>query len=150
MQDISTHGNFNLGIGAILENIQTRKVLLLKRNPKMYGDENWDDVGGRMRQNETLEICLVRELREETGIEDFQIRKIIDAFRYVGDDINYQNMIVISYWCQTDIQEVKLSNEHTNYNWVKPETALELKLNPHLKHTIKRFIQERDLEEKNR
>ena len=147
MEEDSVHGTFNLGIGGILENISTGKILLLKRNPKIYGDENWDEVGGKMHLNETLEDCLIREILEETGIKDFQTKKIIDAFRYIGEDINYNKMVVITYWCQTDIEEIELSHEHIEYKWIRPELALISDLNPDLKRIIRRYISERALED---
>lgn len=47
----------------ILEN---NKILLMHRNK--FGSEYYTLVGGMVKENETLEEALVREVREETGI----------------------------------------------------------------------------------
>ena len=48
--------------------IDRGKVLLIKRNNEPYKD-TWALPGGFMDMNETLLECVVRELKEETGID---------------------------------------------------------------------------------
>lgn len=47
--------------------IKGDKLLVMHRNK--YGSEYYTLVGGRVRQNETLEQALVREVKEETGLD---------------------------------------------------------------------------------
>jgi 8-oxo-dGTP diphosphatase len=52
------------------------KVLLLKKNPGLFGAGKWNAPGGKLQPGETPDNCAVREVREETGLEIEQLRKI--------------------------------------------------------------------------
>ncbi|MFX0125110.1 MAG: NUDIX domain-containing protein [Candidatus Hodarchaeota archaeon] len=137
-------GKFTIGIGAIIEHSRSRKILLLHRSPSIdFASDQWDDVGGRMRQFETPEETLHREVKEETGLNNVKIVKPIDVSHYFrGDKIADNEMIVITYWCKTTSSEIILSTEHDSYQWVSPEEALSLVEDPPLKRNIQRYIEE--------
>ncbi len=44
-------------------------VLLLKKNPGLFGAGKWNAPGGKLQPNEDAEHCAVREVCEETGLE---------------------------------------------------------------------------------
>ncbi len=140
-------GRFYIGIGCILENTKTGKILLLRRSSHLeFAPQIWDDVGGRMRQFETPEKTLYREIQEETGIKDVEVIKPINVSNYYrGDEAAENQMVVITYWCQTSITKIKLSDEHDQYEWMVPDEALNHVSDQHLKNDIKRFIVEKYL-----
>ena len=45
------------------------KVLIARRSPNSKLAGQWEFPGGKLEEGETLEECLVRELKEELGIE---------------------------------------------------------------------------------
>ncbi|MFX0014427.1 MAG: NUDIX domain-containing protein [Promethearchaeota archaeon] len=139
-------GKFTIGIGAIIEHSQTGKILLLHRISSMdFAANQWDDVGGRMRQFETPEETLRREVNEETGIRSFEVVKPIDVSHYFrGGETADNEMIVITFWCKTSSNKIILSPEHDDYRWVLPEEALFLIDDPPLKRNIQRFIDEKN------
>lgn len=141
----SPEGKFMIGIGAIIEHSRSGKILLLHRASSIdFAGNQWDDVGGRMRQFETPEETLQREVREETGLRDVKILKPIDVSHYFrGDKIADNEMIVITYWCETSSDKIILSPEHDNYRWVSPEEALLLIEDLPLKRNIQRFMKEK-------
>jgi len=141
----SKEGRIYIGIGAIIENTMTGKILLLRRSGKVEFAKNiWDDVGGRMRPFETPEETLRREVYEETGITELEIIKPIDVSNYYRGERTAENqMIVITYWCKTASLNVKLSAEHDQYKWLSPEEALALINDFSLKNNVKKFIQEK-------
>jgi 8-oxo-dGTP diphosphatase len=143
----SQEGKFMIGIGAIIEHSKSGKILLLHRMPLIdFAGNQWDDVGGRMRQFETPEETLQREVREETGLSDLRILKPIDVSHYFrGDKIADNEMIVITYWCETSSDRIILSPEHDNYQWISPEEALLLIEDLPLKRNIQRFIEEKSI-----
>ncbi|MFX0050237.1 MAG: NUDIX domain-containing protein [Candidatus Hermodarchaeota archaeon] len=144
---VKQEGRFQIGIGAIIENTESEKILLLHRSHNMeFSSKKWDDVGGRMKQYENPEKTLQREVNEETGIINFEIVKPIDVSHYFRGERKAENeMIVINYWCRTSESEVFLSEEHDEFRWVYPTEALELTEDPQIKRVINRFIQEKSL-----
>lgn len=48
---------------------QNGKVLIAQRCPEAHLGGLWEFPGGKRRPHETFEECIVRELREELGIE---------------------------------------------------------------------------------
>ena len=140
-------GRFYIGIGCILENTRTEKILLLRRSSHLdFAPQIWDDVGGRMRQLETPQETLQREIQEETGINDLEIIKPISISNYYrGEKIAENQMIVITYWCQTSTTEIRLSEEHDQYVWIAPEEALRKISDSNLKEDIQQFIEEKSL-----
>lgn len=56
--------------------IQNGKILLVKRNTEPFKGM-WALPGGRLEDNETLEQCCIREVKEESGLE-------VEIVRLVG------------------------------------------------------------------
>lgn len=139
-------GKFIVGVAAILENTNSGKILLLKRSPKKdYAPNIWEENTGRMNQFEEPLEALKRELKEETGITDFEIVKPIAVrhfFRGV-EKLAENEMIIIVYWCKTSQDDIKLSWEHTEYKWLTSEEAVKLAGLPEIKEEIQAFIKEK-------
>ncbi len=53
--------------------IENNKILLIRRSRQPFKDE-WAIPGGRIEDNETVEECLKREMKEETGLDVASIR----------------------------------------------------------------------------
>lgn len=116
-------GLFQIGVKGLITNEQGN--ILLLQNHKGY----WDIPGGRIDEDETLVQTLVRELREEIGIE---LQSGIELFDTVISNITipvngakYGLMLVIY---KVDISEsVKflLGSEEAAFEWVSVETALD-------------------------
>lgn len=129
---------FQVGIGVVLEHVSTGKVLILKRSSEYYGDDYWDIVGGRLENNESVIECIYREVFEETGIENVKIVKILDA-RRLDKFPNYEDMVLITYWCQSENQKIKLSMEHTQAKWIDVEDVNDFKLAIEIKSIVQLF-----------
>ncbi|MHA2073932.1 MAG: NUDIX domain-containing protein [Candidatus Hodarchaeales archaeon] len=139
-------GRFYIGVGAIIEHIPTSKILLLRRSSDVeFAADIWDDVGGRMRDFETPEEALRREIFEETGLQKIIIIKPVDVSHYYRGEKKAENqMIVITYWCKTTKFDINLSFEHVEHKWVFPEEALTLVTDTNLINNIRRFIEEKE------
>lgn len=138
-------GKFMVGIGIILEHLRTGQILLLKRSSDTdFAANMWDNVGGRMNQFETPEAALRREVREETGLMDLSIIKPIHVSHYFrGKRAAENEIVVITYWCQSATQEINLSREHEDFVWIRPSEALEFVEDPVLKKIIHCFLEEK-------
>ncbi len=66
------------------------KILLVKRNTKPFVGY-WALPGGRMDPGETIEQTVVREVKEETGL-DVSIERIVGEYveKGIKDDIDYE------------------------------------------------------------
>ncbi len=59
------------------------QVLLLKKNPGLFGAGKWNAPGGKVKPGESPDRCVVRETREETGLR-VQVRRLglLEFFKY--------------------------------------------------------------------
>jgi len=91
-----------------------------------YGAGHWEFVKGNQEKGEEEKDTMLRELKEEAGIED---ARFVDGFREV---INYfykregqlVRKEVIFYLVETKTKDVKLSFEHTDFRWLGFEEAV--------------------------
>jgi len=95
--------------------------LVLKRNPQRGGF--WQPITGNVKLHETFEQAALREMEEETGIKKYL--EFIDtgySFDFVDDNRN-QHEKVFGIHVTRSIK-VNLSLEHTEFQWVNQEDAL--------------------------
>ena len=91
--------SFRVEQNAILENAEGRVLLLQKKG-------KWMLPGGGLELNETGLEGLRRELREETGITNFSIERIIDAETSDGKEA-----YIVTFVCKLqENKDVALSN----------------------------------------
>src|ERR1044072_8842396 len=57
------------------------KLLITQRRPDDHLPNLWEFPGGKVERGDTFEACLVREIREELGIE-ISVGKLIDDLTY--------------------------------------------------------------------
>lgn len=100
------NGLFEVTQQIVLKN-RMGKILILNKDGK------WLLPGGRVHKNEKWDVALAREIEEETGIDNFQIDKILDV---ATTDDNSQ--FVITFSGSTDKEEIKLSSEHQEFAWI--------------------------------
>lgn len=72
---------------------QANKVLLLNRQKSRWMG-SWNGVGGKIKENETPNECVAREVFEETGIK-FDIIKYKGIVNYIVD--NFERDIIYVY-----------------------------------------------------
>ena len=108
--------------GKIIIEDNAGKILLLQRSLRAHGKSfTWDFPGGTMENEEALPDLIARELREETGIT----ADVSDAELFYAESFKVQvNRLVLVYRIRLlQRPHVKLSLEHTRYEWVSPEDA---------------------------
>jgi len=91
-----------------------------------YG-KYWDYPKGHLKKNEEEREAALRELEEETGIDDIDLmddfrHEIVYFFRPPGRPLVRKT--VVFFLGQVDSEKVKISDEHVGYEWLKGEQAL--------------------------
>ncbi|MDP2951105.1 MAG: NUDIX domain-containing protein [bacterium] len=137
-------GKFMVAVGAIIEHTQSKEILLLQRAPKAdFMPGVWEDITGRLNQFEDPETGLKREIFEETRLKNIKIIKPIKIFHiFRGDRKSTNELLGIIYWVKTQTKKIILSEEHSNYKWLKPKQALKIVTHPAIKKEILTFLKE--------
>ena len=95
------------------------RVLVTQRSEHMPHPLKWEFPGGKLLPGETPEGCLIREIREELGVE-ISVNKLLPSVRYRYSDSNIK---LIPFVCSIRKGRIELK-EHQDYYWV-PRTQLE-------------------------
>lgn len=99
------------------------KVLTIKRSDyDGIGVGNWECVGGKIEFGENLEEALIREAREEAGL-NITVKKLLYATTFKMD--SSRQCVVLTYLCKSKETKVVLSKEHTDYLWASKEQLRE-------------------------
>lgn len=99
-----------------------RKYLLL-----YYGKGHWGLPRGNIEGEETEKETAVREIKEETGIEELEF---VSGFRETNDWYyhNSERKVhkqAVFFLARTPIEDVELSQEHSSYKWLSYGEALD-------------------------
>lgn len=91
-----------------------------------YPSGHWDFVKGKIEENEEDCQTVIRESKEETGIDDL---KFIDGFKETIEyNFQYDGRLihksVIFFLAKTEITKVMISHEHLDFTWLNFDEAL--------------------------
>lgn len=124
-------------VGAVILN-KEGKMLLMKSH-------KWNNryviPGGHIELGETMKQALEREIKEETGLDIYDIKYI--SFQEFIYDLAFwkkRHFIFFDFVCRTDSEDVKLNEEGQEHTWVEPEKALKMDVEPYTKKTIKEYL----------
>ena len=128
----NTEDTFHLGIKALIRNSEG-KILLLKVNPAKLRGLNkpyWDIPGGRIQRGDSIEQTLLREIAEETGLNEVEdIRPLVMVLSNLRIPLKPKDVGLIPsvYTCTiSPTAKITLSDEHTELGWFMPKQASEL------------------------
>lgn len=123
-----------VGVGAVIQ-VDDRIVLVKRAHAPMAGQ--WTLPGGTLEIGETLEAAVVREMREETGLE-VEVASVLHVFDRIERDeagaVRFHHVIV-DYLCHArggrlhaadDAAEVALANPADLHGWGLTATALDV------------------------
>ncbi len=91
-----------------------------------YGAEHWDFPKGNVEENEREKDTALRELEEETGINNAKFvgdfKEVINYYYRRGGATIYKEVVYFLV-CVEDAK-VELSYEHSGYEWLNYEKAI--------------------------
>ncbi len=129
--------------GFLIYRTQPQRSILLMKHPK-----RWDLPKGHVDDGETNFECALRELQEETGIEEHHLR-IEDGFkfkdRYIVDSKKGKKKKKLIIYLAELIADVEIvPTEHEGYEWVdwNPPHAIQKKTIDPLLAEVEQWWQE--------
>ena len=99
--------------------------------------------GGHVELGERIEDAAIREAKEETGLNVYEL-KFINFQEFIYDPSFWEprHFIFFDYACKTDSVDVKLNDEAQSYVWVKLEAALNLPLDSYTRTSVEKIIEQ--------
>lgn len=100
------------------------EFLLLKRSKDEAFPDIWSVAGGKVRKNEKASDAAIREMHEETGLKakHFYLVDAVNTFYEISLDVIH---IVPVFLSEAEEVDVNLSEEHSEYKWMKYDEAYE-------------------------
>jgi 8-oxo-dGTP diphosphatase len=119
--------------------LKNDKILILKRSVRENCfSSQWDIPGGRINFGETPEEALKREVKEETGLS-IKVLKPVRTWTFFKNKKNTQ-VIGLTMLCRYKSGKVKLSKEHKDFRWIKPEDVKKYNIHKGIKKDVKGAI----------
>lgn len=104
---------------AIIEN--NGKILVAQRNENMSLPLKWEFPGGKIEENETPEDCIVREIKEELGIDLKIKQKLKPNVHFYG----VKSIELMPFVCEVVGGELMVK-EHKSILWEYPDNLKNL------------------------
>jgi 8-oxo-dGTP pyrophosphatase MutT (NUDIX family) len=133
--------NFHLieAAGGIVQN-DKKEILFIHRLGK------WDLPKGKMEKGESPESCAIREVEEETGVSQLQLKKKTGETHHTYDEFG-KHILKITHWynmsCPSGQDTAPQTEEHiTEIKWVKRNHFDEVLQNtyPSIKDILQVFL----------
>jgi 8-oxo-dGTP diphosphatase len=93
--------------------LDRKRVLATRRSSSMPHPLQWEFPGGKLKEGESPEAALIREIREELGIEVRPIERLPDILHHYPD----QSVRLIPFFCHHMEGVIHLA-EHQEFIWV--------------------------------
>jgi nucleoside triphosphatase len=127
--------------GALILN-EDDEIFLMK-SPKW--ENQWLVPGGHVEKGETMEECVRREVKEETGLEVEEI-EFVTVLEGMPEKFERDtHFIFLNYSCRAENQEVELDQEEAvEHVWIDPKEALnsDLDINDSTVDFIRAFLKQ--------
>ena len=109
-----------VGVGAVIVDGAGRVLLVKRRFEPLAGQ--WSLPGGAVDVGETLQSCVIREMREETGLE-VEVGPVIEVFDRImhdaGGRVQY-HYVLVDYVCRPVGGTLTAASDVADLAWVEP------------------------------
>jgi len=130
--------DLQVGVKILIKN-RSNQYLFLRRATQISTDSNevsWDIPGGRISSDEPLLTALKREIEEEIGHSIIARPKLLAAQDMFVQPKNL-HVVRLTYTIEEDVADIRLSNEHSDYQWVDANDIAGIAAEPFLEDVLK-------------
>lgn len=122
--------------GGIVLN-EHNEVLMIFRRGK------WDLPKGKLENGETIEQCALREVKEETGLKDIDMGKLIGITHHEYFDEKFTKRAVLkeTYWFMMHVKNVPLLHPQTEEDIEKAEWCNKKMIKANLENTYVNIVE---------
>jgi 8-oxo-dGTP pyrophosphatase MutT (NUDIX family) len=106
---------FSLAAKSFIVDKHQQPLVIRRRSDDVHSPGVWDLPGGRLRAGEDPFEGLKRETKEEAGME-IEVLNPLSIHHFTRDD--GQKIIMMIFLCRPLTTNVKLSGEHTDFDWI--------------------------------
>ncbi|MGO9337605.1 MAG: NUDIX hydrolase [Terracidiphilus sp.] len=106
-----------VGVGAVV--VDAGRVLLVRRGREPLKGQ-WSLPGGLLEVGESLTAGVVREVREETGlnVDPVELIELLDRIHRDGDRVRY-HYVIADYLCRVVDGELNAASDADAVRWVE-------------------------------
>lgn len=127
-------------VGALVAH-PSGKVLIV-RTTKWRG--TWGVPGGKVEWGETLEAALIREFKEEVGLELTDVRFALLQEAVIDPQfLREAHFIMVNYYACCENEIIVPNEEIEEWAWVTPQEAIEYPLNSYTRILVEDYLQMR-------
>ena len=105
-----------VAVVAVIRNDEGKFLVLKRRDDEIAYPGKYTFPGGKVENNDTVGETLVKETLEETNLKLKPGKILLKDKSFIRPD--EQTVKVFSYLCEAKPDEVKISNDFTDYKWV--------------------------------
>ncbi|NRB07275.1 MAG: NUDIX domain-containing protein [Richelia sp.] len=125
-------------IGALVTGPSGR--ILIVKTTKWRG--TWGVPGGKVEWGETLEDALIREFKEEVGLDLMEVRFALLQEAVIDPQFCQEaHFIMINYYAFSQSETITPNEEIEEWAWVNPQEALKYPLNSYTQILVQDYIQ---------
>lgn len=100
---------------------EREEVFVAQRSSKMHLPLKWEFPGGKVEDGESLQDCLIREIKEEFDMT-IEITRQLPPNEHEYTDKTIKLIPFLCSWIAGDIY----LKEHAGYKWLEPKNLLDL------------------------
>ena len=126
---------FGLAVGAFIDNDKGTYLLLQRTESAKHFPSAWETPGGKLDKGESFAEALVREAKEEVGLE-IVLDGLVGASEF---ELPHIKVVLLYMKAHIVSGDVILSHEHQDYTWLPLSEFYTKQLTPALASLVKKL-----------